>query len=64
MESRLAGYQNRGLVVPLEYSVETNFLSRAKQAQKQQTNQFGLNYGTVERRSASEQIGDLGLALQ
>lgn len=64
MEARLVNYQNKGLVVPLEYSVETNFLSRAKQAQKQQTNQFGLNYGMEERRSASEQIGDLGLALQ
>ena len=63
MEARLASYQDRGLVVPLEYSVETNFLSRAKQAQKQQTSQFGLNYGVEERRSASEQIGDLGLAL-
>ena len=30
MEARLASYQDRGLVVPLEYSVETNFLSRAK----------------------------------
>ena len=34
MEARLASYQNKGLVGPLESSVETNFLSRAKQAQR------------------------------